>query len=204
MNISILTSLICLMFVTPSFAQSEPKMLVKTFSVNSSFAPPPWSSNEDLIKTSEISREQGKSGSGHELFIWETIPKGESFEDWTKLYAITAEYPLTGDLEKYANGQVNRITGACEKSAVQFSRTTPETVKLFVVYCESYKERPGTGEIAFFNMQLRNKTLVKNYFHIRVPKFQIENFSEFPLSAEDIANSVSRVAALRLLSVTSE
>ena len=192
------------MFVTPLFAQSEPKMLVKTFSVNSSFALPPWSSNEDLTKTSEIFREQRKNGAGLELFVWETIPKGESFEDWTKLYAITAEYPLTGDLEKYANGQVNRIAGACENSTVQFSRTTPETVKLFVVYCESYKERPDTGEIAFFNMQLRNKTLVKNYFHIRVPKFKIENFSGFPLSAEDIAKNVSRVAALRLLSVTSE
>jgi hypothetical protein len=204
MNISILTSLICLAFVTPSFAQSEPKMLFKTFSVTSSFALPPWSSNEDLTKTSEIFREQGKSGAGHELFIWETTPKGDSFEDWTKLYAITAEYPLTGDLEEYANGQISRFAGACEKSAVQFSRTTPNTVKLFVVYCESYKERPDTGEIAFFNMQLRNKTLVKNYFHIRVPKFTLKDLSEFPLSAEDIANSVSRVAALRLLSVTSE
>ncbi len=177
---------------------------MRTFSVLTSFALPPWSSGANIDETSETFRQQGPSGAGHEIFIWEAIPKGESFENWSKLYAMSAEYPLNGDLENYAHGQVDRFDNACENLAVQFSRTTPDNIKLFVVYCESYKERPDVGEVAVFNMQLHNETLVKNYIHVRVPKFKLDNLSEFPLSENDLLNMVLRVSALQIVGESSD
>ncbi|MEM7279295.1 MAG: hypothetical protein AAF385_14350 [Pseudomonadota bacterium] len=204
MKIPVFISLMFLLIAAPTVAQESPKITMQTFSVVTSFALPPWSSEDDLVETSEISRQQGPSSAGHDIFIWETIPKGESFENWSKLYAISAEYPLNGDLENYANVQASRFNDACERSVVQFSRTTPDNVKLFVVHCGSYKARPEIGEIAIINMQLQDETLVKNYFHVRVPKFNLDNAAEFPLGADEILKMFLSVSALRLTGVSSD
>lgn len=180
-------------------AQDKPRMTMKTYSVVSAFELPPWSAGFDILETSEIFRNEGKAEAGHNFFIWEAIPKGESFEDWTKLFGLTAENPLNGDLERFANGQVNQYQTACDNPAVQFSDTTPNTKKLFVVYCPSYKDRPETGEVAFFNMQLIDNTLVKNYFHVLVPKFDLSDANALPLSSEEMIRILTNIGSLKLI-----
>ena len=191
---------VCLFSSTGQNAMGKelPQITMKTYSVVSVFNLPPWSSETDIEKGSEVFRDEGRAVGGHKLFIWEAIPKGETFQQWTKLYALTAEHSLSGSITNYVENILDRGTRNCSNSATQFSRTTRPTTKLFIFYCESYKDQPNLGEVSFFNVQLINKTLVKNYLHVRVPSFSLEKPSEFPMKSDELLNNIKSVAALRV------
>lgn len=173
-------------------------MVMETFSVISQFNLPPWTTAQNFGESAEIFRDQGEIAKGHDLFIWEAIPKGESFDSWSKLYAITAEYAMTGELEQYVNGQINRSADTCENISHQFFDATPSSAMLFIVICDSYKDQPETGEISILNMQILNKTLVKNYIHIRGPKFSLDKIDEYPAPVDEIERLLKYMNALRL------
>ncbi len=194
-TLTIATSL-ALLGATCVMAEERSTITMKTFSVVSKIAPPPWATGRDF---GELFRDEGTTTSGHKFFIWEAIPSGEKFDNWTRLYAITAENPSNGEIDDYVNGQINRFSEACSDVAVQFSETTPPNQKIFIVYCEAYKDRPELGEVAFLNMQLVNQTLVKNYLHIRGPKFQIRNASHAPFPMEQMRDAIYRVGQLKLM-----
>ncbi|MEM9999835.1 MAG: hypothetical protein AAF940_03040 [Pseudomonadota bacterium] len=199
MRILAIAIALALFAVTSVLAQEQTKITMKTFSVVSSFAPPPWANGPDVVAVSELHQNQGTTPTGGIFFIWEAIPKGEKFEDWTTLYAVTAETPLNGDVTAYMNGQINLFSEACTDVAVQISNSTLPNQEIFLIFCESYKDRPELGEVAFFNMQLVNQTLVKNYLHYRRQSFSIQDASEPPFPLEQMRDAIYRVGQLRIV-----
>ena len=84
----------------PALASAhEPTTIsVRTYNVVTLFSPPPWASAETVASASEIFRDEGETPNGTKRFILEFVPKGQSFEGWVELYALTAETPLEGDV----------------------------------------------------------------------------------------------------------
>ncbi|WP_299732243.1 hypothetical protein [uncultured Tateyamaria sp.] len=184
-------------------APNSPEMFLKTFSVIAGFALPPWSSRESLtpgssFTDSEVFQDQRYIGDDHEMGIWEMIPKGETFDNWTKLYAVTAENALTGNLDTYVQGQINYYTDICQTTVVRFPKKEPDIGAQFAIYCDSYKSDPDTGEVGFFNMQLKDETLVKNFYHIRMPSFDLSDPKKLPLNATEAWTAAAHVAVLEL------
>ncbi|MCY4180429.1 MAG: hypothetical protein OXC60_11990 [Litoreibacter sp.] len=156
-------------------AKDVPPMVLDTLTVVSSVKAPPWVSEGSVEAQSEIAREQGRAENGHDFFRWFSIPKGESFSDWSQHYAIRAERPLFGDLRLYANGEISRALGDCDDGAVQFATPPPENALVFAVFCTESRTRPGTGRVGFFNLTLAGDTLVQNVLQLRVPNFSLSN-----------------------------
>jgi len=182
-------------------AQDIPRITMQTLDVVSSFAAPPWTTTGDLLTQAEVFQDQGQTANGTQKMIFETIRKGESFDDWGMLYAISAESGLDGDLIDYVGGQIQGFTDACDTARPQAVPRTPVGVMVFVIYCTQYNNRPGVGEVAFFNMQMKNGTLVKNYLHIRVPAFELDPMAGMELSSQQLRGGVQAVSALQLFDV---
>ncbi len=172
------------------------------------YAPPPWVTTREEAGNVETFRNQAKTENGTDFFIMEFIPKGESFDDWHQLYAIYAETPLEGSLEGYRNGQIQIYLNACTDTTWQISDPMPGTATLFIIYRPSYTERPEQGEVAIFSMMRAGKTLVKNYYHMRLPAFSVEALTgpeeNWPVDRATLGNAISRIAAARLSTAEQE
>ncbi len=183
----------------PVTAQQEVQIEIRIFALLSSFAPPPWSVGADVADTSEIFRKQGKGPDGTDFFVFEMIPKGETFDNWTRFYALTAETGLNGDVQGYMNGQINRYMNACTDLAVALKRKPTASSRVFILYCAAYADRPDTGEVAFFKMEKSGDTLVKLYQHERVPAFDMSGVQDVPpLPFDALRAGLVRVGSLKL------
>lgn len=184
----------------PGLAQ-DPKitMLVNLFGKTAVFAPPPWVTGAAPLEQVEMFRDQGKGPNGTDWFIMEYIPKGESFEDWTELYAIHAETPLADTAEAYRNGQLGVYANACSQVFWQGANTTGPDEQVFMIYCPHYLDRPDLGEVAFFHMRKDGEMLVKNYYHKRVPAYEFtENLEQLEMTPEEIYRGIATVGVFRL------
>lgn len=176
-----------------------PTNILNLFGRTAVYASPPWVTSSDLMAEVEISRQQGVSANGTDVFIYEYIPLDETFEAWTELYAVFAERPLDGALDAYVNGTHAQYSRACVDTHLQRSNTTPEGVALFIIYCSEYRDQPGTGQIAVVNMQLAGDILVKNYYERRVPAYDLTSLEEtFPMEVSELLRVVSVVARLEI------
>ena len=166
------------------------------------YAPPPWVTSPDQIGSSESFRNQAPTPQGTRSFILEFIPKGESFEAWTRLYAITAETPLNEKLTGYRDGQIQRYVDACVDAKWQIARGTPKDIAFFTVFCPHYKANPDMGEVAVFQMMMYAKTLVKTYYHIRTPAFSVTDLTgpeaNWPVTRDELTRGTATVARARL------
>lgn len=173
-------------------------MTMRTFNVVSVYAPPPWSTGASILKDTKVFSEGVKSPDGTKVFIWEAIPKDQSFENWTNLYALSAAYPIFGTLDSYFQGSVGQFTSACSDTRVEVFNKFEDTSISFVVLCGSYKNDPKTGEVAFFTMRLKDRTLVKNYYHVRVPSYKVTSSAKTPLPQAEVVALAMRVHSLEL------
>lgn len=196
------------MFLPAQLAAQEPQSpdiiySIRLFDTVLAYAPPPWVTTPEDVANVETFRNQVKTQNGTEAFVLEFIPKGESFEDWSRLYAVFAETPLDGTLEGYRNGQFQTYLNACTDAMWQISTSTPEDVTLFSVFCPSYKNDPATGEVAVFAMLMHEKTLVKNYYHMRVPAYRLEDLQgapgDIPLPVDEVRRAMIAISRAQLV-----
>ncbi|MEM7469883.1 MAG: hypothetical protein AAF340_00915 [Pseudomonadota bacterium] len=187
----------CLLFGLPASAQDGPPFVLDALSITSLVVPPPWVAEGSVEAQSEVINQQGRAQNGNDFFRWHSIPKGQTFTDWSHLYSVTAERPLTGDLQLYANGAINNLVEGCEGGAVQFSETEQDTTRLFIVFCPQERARPGTGQVAFYNLTMARDTLVKNVLRLRVPHFSLDE--GLPSESEaTLRQGLRRVASMQL------
>jgi len=177
-------------------AQSpDVKITMRTFEVVSLFRAPPWSTGPDVMAQSELSRQQGKSAKGTDVFIWELIPKGEDFSGWSELYAIMAETPLGGTAQDYRNGVFNLYSNNCDGAKMQPLVEHSEQ-QIFALFCPAYRSDSKTGEIAVMNYHMHRKTLVKHYYHKRGAAFTLDDQDSWPMTEDEFAAMIERIGAL--------
>ncbi len=186
-----------LVLASSANAQSEsPTFVVDLFDMTATYSAPPWITSETGLDEVEVSRQNGVSPNNTRVFILEYIPRGESFDNWSQLYAIHAETPLSGSVDGYMGGIYSRVQEACDGAFIQSSQTTPENVNISIVYCPNYVGDPTTGEIAYFNLQMRGDVLVRNYYHRRVPAYDLQE--NFPVTREELMQDLLMIDALSL------
>ncbi len=182
--------------------ESKITYLIRLFDTVLTYAPPPWVTSLEHISDAETFRDQGQTSNGTKAFLLEFIPKGESFEAWSQLYGIWAETPLSDPLDAYRNGQIQTYQDACIAPQWRMSAAMADNRSLFTVFCPQYKSDPNMGEVAFFSMILRGQTLVKTYYHIRVPAFSLGDLSKpgvaLPISNDQIDKAMWTIEQARL------
>ncbi|MBB5517103.1 hypothetical protein FHS89_003147 [Rubricella aquisinus] len=159
---------------------------------------PTWHQGGDLSQSSETYADEGVTAQGRHYLIREAIPKGESFDDWSQLFAVTIEHPLDGELDGYLGGLVANYENACDHLVYQQSRTTPPNVRMISFFCGQEKAEPNRGEVAFFTMMMTGDVLVKNYHHIRVPTFRPDR-DELGVTMDEIVTTIRSLGALQVL-----
>ena len=184
----------------PVLAQDYIPLSMRTFSVTTIVNAPPWVTSLDDLEHLEVFREQKKIMSGKsEFFVWESVPHGEDFDDWSKLYGVTAQYPAEFSLDFYYNAFLKVYDENCEGILVQELSTTPDDFKLFVIACGRDKTNPETGDVGFFRMAMKNKTMVTNMYHVRVRPFETKGMTNLPMSILAMAYSLSVISKLQLV-----
>ncbi len=188
----------CLALAAPAAAQAPGLISVETYGLTTLFAPPPWVSPENTASGSEVYRNEAETAQGTRQFIVEFVPKGQSFDAWVELYALTAESPLQGHPADYRNGMARRYAEGCVDSALQPVLDQPAQ-QVFLLFCTGYAESPGVGEIAVMHYFLKDGVLVNNYYHKRGPGFALDDPAGFPLTEPEIRALVRHVGALQLV-----
>jgi hypothetical protein len=190
---------LALILALPAQAQVPKTTLVtRLFETVATYAPPPWVKGLDDMAAAEVSRNQGKTGNGTEAFILEFVPRGESFDNWSQLYAIMAETPLKEPLKSYRNGVVEGFYGACSGNPEMQSVASSKQVQIFVVFCPAYRSNPALGEIMIMAMRRHGGTMVKNYYHRRAAAFRMDSPESWPLSRAQIAAVVGQLKKFSL------
>ncbi len=189
---------LALTLALPAQAQAPKTTLVtRLFETVATYAPPPWVGYLSDMAAAEVFRNQANTRNGTEVFILEFLPKGESFNNWSQLYAVMAETPLVGPLELYRNGVVDGFYAACSDPEMQ-SITSSAQAQLFIVFCPAYISTPGKGEIMVMAMRRYGSTMVKNYYHKRAAAFAMDSPESWPMSRAQIAEVVARLQKFSL------
>ena len=190
-----------LLFTAMPTAADTPKttMTIRVFDTVAVFAPPPWTNGIDVLNETEIFQNQGDMATGIKGFIQEFIPKGETFDNWSELYAIMAETPQTASLFKNRVGIEIDYNNACINNPKITSLVSSKTRETVLAYCPAYKSDPKTGEMLMITMREYKDTLVKVYYHKRGPAFDMGDPSGFPLSETDIKSLLEQQDTFRLV-----
>ncbi|MDJ0629171.1 MAG: hypothetical protein QNJ44_13015 [Rhodobacter sp.] len=191
----LLALLLCL--ATQTSAQDTGLISVQTYAHTTLFAPPPWSSAALAAQSSEVFRQQAPTQNGTDFFLLEFIPKGQSFETWIELYALTAETPLDGTARGYRDGMARNYQTACRDTALQPVLDEPDR-QVFVLFCTAYNGDPEVGEIAVMHYRKAGDVLIRNYYHKRGEAYVLGDAAALPLSRDEIAQLIRHVGSMRL------
>ncbi|AXX98433.1 hypothetical protein [Profundibacter amoris] len=151
------------------------------------------------MNKTEIFQNQGDMATGIKGFIQEFIPKGESFDNWSELYAIVAETPQIASLSENRIGVEIDYNNACINNPEIVSLVSSKTRETVLAICPAYKDDPETGEMMMITMRDYKDTMVKVYYHKRGPAFDIDDPADYPLGKADIKSLLAQQDTFRLV-----
>jgi hypothetical protein len=131
---------------------------------------------------SEVYHEQGMTSDGKPIAIHEVIPKGETFEEWTELFAAMVEAGLDHTIGEYAGSQIESFRTACqidEKDVIYYQAT--DTTAYLVIPCGKDNTAQGLGEVGVFYLAKVGGALVKIYHEWRGPSFDPSKPDQWPV-----------------------
>ncbi len=182
------------LFSSAALAESA-SITMRTYSVITVIDPPPWRKSNDFMAHMEVSRRENNG-----TFFFEMIPKGESFENWSELYAILAMRNQRRPLKHYAELLISKYERECEDIYTLYSPNNSRKSFEFSIACSKDKSNPRYGEIAAFHLKRENSTLVSHYYHKRYKPFKLRQ-NAWPVNDtdtwRDIAQAVKRLELVR-------
>ena len=152
------------------------------------------------IEDAETSIQNGVAGHGNPVSITEFIPPNESFDSWTKLFAVMIEENIPLSLEDYTGQQVGRFLGACDMAANQvYHFDSADHYSLFIAPCGKYHASPEHGEIAIFFLTRVDDHLIKIYQHFRGPAFSAADLAAWPATQQELDSFLARIRGVRVV-----
>lgn len=189
----------CAVLALPALAQDDTQITLDAHQVIVRFEPPPWSTRENLAQTSDVFRKEGEGEAGGAMVSFLALPKGDVPKDWTRIYGVLAEHPVTGDFESYVAGEERLFARKCTQAAPIFERKLDDETRLMIISCAALEDRPAQGEVAIFKMTRLEQTMVRAYQHFRVPAFDLADVERRPPVALDVLRAaLVRVGRLSL------
>lgn len=124
--------------------------------------------------------------------IHELIPKGESFEAWSTLFAGLLEENLNQDMSAYVNTQFGVYANACGSTTDMFrlfrhdgtAQDNRERI-LFSILCPAYNDSPDRGEVMVMMVVRQGRDYVRFYQHWRGPAFDPDTPQGWPRPEPD-------------------
>ncbi|MGJ3261171.1 MAG: hypothetical protein ACFE0S_16350 [Rhodospirillales bacterium] len=144
---------------------------------------------------SEINRREEDAS-----FVLEQIPKGDTFEDWSKLYAVHGQLAPSLEFPTYVNRSVGVFLRVCGKENFKFKPLQKaESTFLILIMCEDSPNGkdlagygPGVGEITLMAMARPYDTFIKVYHHWRGESFSTADKSSWPVTPDKLNMMMAR------------
>jgi len=146
----------------------------------------------------EVSRQSGMGAMGH-VVINELIPKGESFEAWSSLYAIKLEEGIALSFEAYVSQLLGIYLNACDMEIRMVGAIQLEDghVRL-IIPCQSYRDNPATGELAMFDIRQQDDDFINIYQHWRGAAFSADDVATWPADSGKVGGFLRNADAARI------
>jgi len=187
-----------------AFSPDKFNQVINIFDAAVQYPSPGWQQTMKPFSESEVYRDQkGPS------FIFEQIPKGESFEAWTQLYAVHGAYlPKAGNLtiKKYANLNMDGYIQSCGRENISISKLEDSTNALTIIlFCAASPNGPTNlgygadkGEISLMTFRRQDSTFIKIYHEWRGKTFNAADNSTWPVTSAALNEMIRRFQSVRV------
>jgi hypothetical protein len=181
----------------PVSSKDIPVSVTKIFDAIVRYPAPSWYKPSIQLDQSEYFRDQkGPS------FIIEQIPKGEKFDDWSKLHAVRGIYigkNRTVVLRKFAMATVVPFFQVCGKENVRIDPIVKSADTMtFMIICSNstnmkaasvdgtsvYGE--GIGQVGLYRLFKFRNTFIKIYQEWRGKKFNKNDIATWPVNQKEL------------------
>ena len=181
---------------------------INVYEASVAYPGPSWVSSADYLDQVEVNRE--KHGPN---FLLQYIPKGEKFEDWSKMLTVSAHYVPKADklnLSQMAVGGFQALMRACGRDNFKIQRIAKgENTVTFAMYCASTPYGPvrtaygpDTGEVILKNLHRYKDTYIEVYESWRGPKFDLEDETTWPVSRATLDETIRKFAHIEINETT--
>ncbi len=172
--------------------------LINIFGSTVKYPIPSWYKVGKSPSQSEYYRNQQSN-----QFVFEQIPKGDKFENWTRLYAVHGmTFPKEKDfpLKSYVYSSVIPFVQICGKENIEMQNIFETSIsKTYLLVCQNSPLAPkgsgygkGIGEVGLFRIFKSQNTFVKVYQEWRGKNFKINDKSTWPVSDEELVTMIKR------------
>ena len=144
---------------------------------------------------------------GGTYFIREYVPKGTSFAEWKRLFAVFLQQSPQLTLNQFTAQSVGVWRPVCGEANYQTRvfNATDNGIQMLIFYLDSpkgsakYGYRPGVDEITAIALYKADTTLVKIYQHWRGAKFDINDSKSWPVGDAELSSVVKRFAGIEVV-----
>ncbi len=169
-----------------------------------SYPAPSWYQGKDPLNMSENYRNQQGPH-----FVLEQIPKGESFERWTRMYAVSGTYVGKGrtvPIDAFIDATVAGYVQMCGRENLAYSPLAQDqNSRTLLLYCQESSMGqagigygPGIGEIALIRFFVVKNTLLKVYQEWRGKAFLARDESSWPVARSEVTMMVERFKEIQV------
>lgn len=175
---------------------------IKIYDAIVEFPPPSWYRGKGSLDFSEIHKQQ----SGPQ-FVLEHIPKGERFEDWSRMYTLRGTYigpQQHVPLENYVSSGIAPYAQACGRENLFVQGVVRDgNSQTIVIYCQNSPHGPkgigyghGVGAISLVRFFAVKHTLLKVSQEWRGKAFLARDESSWPVPRADLQMMIERFAGI--------
>ncbi len=175
------------------------RTVIRLFDATVTLPMPNWQLDNDIAGSSEISRRENKSS-----FLLEFIPKGDSFTNWSRLYAVRADRAPSLSIAEAYDNQVGIYSNVCGGTNLKLQKLESDRSHiLFVLICADSPRGPaklgygpGIGEIAVFWIGKRENTVIKIFHHWRGNSFDPGDQATWPASKSKVQEVIEKFGSI--------
>jgi len=185
----------------------DPDKLTQTINIYEAvviYPPATWQTSMNPFEESEFYRDQKGP-----VFLVEQIPKGESFEAWSQLYAINGTYlPNAQNLtiKQFANLNMGSFSQACGRENISITKLEDSTSALTIIlFCAASPHGPvklgygpDKGEIALMTFRRQDDTFIKVYHEWRGKQFDAADNATWPVTPTVLNEMIRRFKGIHI------
>ena len=175
---------------------------LKIHGANVKLPAPSWQETANTETESETREHDGGT-----YFIREYVPKGTSFAEWKRLFAVFVQQSPQLTLDQFTAQSVGIWRPVCGETNYQnrVFNATENGIQMLIFCLDSpkgpakYGYGPGIGEITAMALYQVGTTFVKIYQHWRGAKFEMDNIKSWPVGDAELASVVKRFAGIEVV-----
>lgn len=175
---------------------SKVNVNLRLFDALALFPGPSWVVTGKISEETKIYRKQKGP-----QFIFEFVPKGETFQRWTQLYAVYALYSDRISNKDFIRASLGGFAVACGRTNLSIEPAARlVNGAIIIIYCQNSPNGPiklgygdDVGEITVMRLQRVRNTHIKLYHHWRGKAFDKTDTSSWPASPDQIKDMVERL-----------